>query len=142
MLAKGGASRILAASLVVAAAATLLVPGESAGFLAAAAASLAIIAVWSVGSAGGPPSGTGKRRNRLHPAISIGFGLSLAAGALLAAGLADGPGAFGLPRSLWGLVLGVWLIPLVVTSLGFAVSFAPPTPAELERLRARSREGP
>lgn len=142
MLAKGGASRILAASLVVAAAATLLVPGESAGFLAAAAASVAIIAVWSVGSAGGPPSGTGKRRNRLHQAISIGFGLSLAAGALLAAGLADGPGAFGLPRSLWGLVLGVWLIPLVVTSLGFAVSFAPPTPAELERLRARSREGP
>lgn len=135
-------SRILAASLVVAAAATLLIPGESAGLLAAAAVSAAVIAVWSVGSAGRPGTRTGKRRNRLHQAFSIGFGLSLAAGAVLAAGLGDGTGLFGLPRSLWGLLFGVWLIPLVMTSFGFAVSFAPPTPAELERLRARSREGP
>ena len=144
MLAKGvgGVSRILAASLVIAGAVTLLIPGESAGLLAAAVASLAIIAVWSVGSAGGPPSGTGNRRNRLHQAISVGFGLSLGVGAFLAAGFADGPGAFGLPRSLWGLVLGVWLIPLAVTSVGFAVSFAPPTPAELARLRGQSRESP
>ena len=142
MLAKGGVSRILAASLVIAAAATLLIPGESAGLLAAAGASLAIIAVWNAGIAGRPRSGTGKRRHRLHTLATVGFGLSLAAGALLAAGLADGPGALGLPRSLWGLLLGVWLIPLVVTSVGFAVSFAPPTPAELERLRARSREDP
>ena len=48
MLAKGvgGVSRILAASLVIAGAVTLLIPGESAGLLAAAVASLAIIAVW------------------------------------------------------------------------------------------------
>jgi len=65
-----------------------------------------------------------------------------AAGALLAAGLADGPGFFGLPRSLWGLLLGIWLIPLALTSLGFAVSFTAPTPADLERLRVRSREDP
>ena len=142
MLAKGSPSRILAASLVVAATATLLVPGESTGYLAAAAAGAAVIAVWSVGSAGRPKPGPGKRRNRLQRAISIAFGLSLVAGALLAAGLADGPGAFGLPRSLWGLVFGVWLIPLVATSLGFAFSFAPPTPAELQRLRGRSQEGP
>ena len=140
MLAKGGRSRILAASLVVAAAAALLLSGESAGLPAAAAVSAAVIAVWSVGSAGRPETGSGKRRSRLGRAVSIGFGLSLAAGALLAAGLADGPGFFGLPRSLWGLLLGVWLIPLVMTSFGFAVSFAAPTRAELERLRARSQE--
>ncbi len=142
MLAKGGRSRILAASLVVAAAATLLMSGGSAGLLAAAAVSAAVIAVWSVGSAGRPETSAGERRNRLGRAISIGFGLSLTAGALLAAGLADGAGFFGLPRSLWGLLLGVWLVPLVLTSVGFAVSFAPPTPAELERLRARPRGNP
>ncbi len=142
MLAKGGASRILAASLVIAAAATLLMPGESTGLLAAAAASLAILAVWCVGTDGRTHAGAAKRRNLCRRAVTVGFGLSLAAGVLLAAGLADGTDFFGLPRSLWGLLLGVWLIPLVMTSLGFAVSFAPPTPAELERLRARSREGP
>ncbi len=137
-----GMSRILAASLVVAAAAALLLSGESTGTLAAAAVSAAVIAAWSVGTAGGPKPGTARRRKLLRPVVTVGFGLSLTAGALLAAGLADGPGFFGLPRSLWGLLLGVWLIPLVLTSLGFAVSFAAPTPAELERLRARSREEP
>ncbi|MCY3744666.1 MAG: hypothetical protein OXH05_00420 [Acidobacteria bacterium] len=142
MLAKGGLSGVLAASLVVAAAAMLLVARESAGLAAGAAASLAIIAVWNVGTAGRPKSGTPQRRNLPSQAVTVGLGLSLAAGALLAAGLADGPGFFGLPRSLWGLLLGIWLIPLALTSLGFAVSFTAPTPAELERLRARSREDP
>lgn len=142
MLAKGRGSLILAASVVVAAPAALLIPGESAGLAAGAAASLAIIAVWSVGAAGRPKSGAAKRRNLPDQVVTVGFGLSLAAGALLAAGLLDGPGFFGLPRSLWGLLLGVWLIPLGLTSIGFAVSFAPPTPAELEQLRARSRENP
>lgn len=142
MLAKGGASRILAASLVVAAAATLFIPAESAALPAAAAASLAILAVWCAGAAGRPEADAAKRRNLLRQLVTVGFGLSLTAGALLAAGLADGPGFFGLPRSLWGLLLGVWLIPLVMTSLGFAASFAPPTPAELARLRGRSREDP
>ena len=104
--------------------------------------SAAVIAVWSVGAAGRPKPGTAKRRHLLHRALTVGFGLSLTAGTLLAAGLADGPGIFGLPRSLWGLLLGVWLIPLVITSLGFAVSFTPPTAAELERLRTQSQDGP
>ena len=140
MLAKGGMSRILAASLVVVAAAALLGPGASEGLPAAAAAILAIFAVWCVGAAGRPRPGMPRQRKLLHQAVTGGFGLSLAAGALLAAGVFDGPGFFGLPRSLWGLLLGVWLIPLVLTSVGFAVSFAAPTPAELKRLRARSRE--
>ena len=135
-------SRILAALLVVAAAAALLLPGESTACLAAVAVSAAILANWSAGAGGRPRSGAAKRRNLVRAAVTAGFGLSLAAGTLLAAGLAGGPGFFGLPRSLWGLLLGVWLVPLVLTSLGFAVSFAPPTPAELERLRARSRQSP
>ncbi|MCY4627484.1 MAG: hypothetical protein OXE58_07950 [Acidobacteria bacterium] len=128
--------------MVVVAAAALLIPGGSSGVLAAAAVSAAVIATWGMGSAGRRASGSPKRWNRLHQAASASFALSLAAGALLAAGLFEGPGFFGLPRSLWGLLLGVWLIPLVVTSLGFAASFAPPDPADLERLRSRSQEGP
>ena len=142
MLTVNRTSRVLAAFLMAAGAATLLLSGESTGYLAAVAVSAAILAAWSVGAAGRPRSGTAKRGNLLHAAVTVGFGLSLAAGALLAAGLMDGPGFFGLPRSLWGLLLGVWLIPLVLTSLGFAVSFAPPTAADLERIRARSRQSP
>ena len=144
MLAKGigTLSRVLAPAIVVAAAAALLIPGESSGLLAAVAVSAAVIAVWTVGIGGRPESGSKKRRQRLHQAATVGFAVSLTAGALLAAGLLEGPGWFGLPRSLWGLLLGVWLIPLVVTSLGFAASFAPPGPADLERLRSRSQEGP
>ena len=123
-------SRGLAASLVVAAALTLPVAG---GTLAAVAASGAVVAVWMVGSAGG-----GRRRG-LDRATSGGLVLALVGGTLMAAGLADGPGFFGLPRSLWGLLLGIWLIPLVLTSAGFAVSFRPPDAADLDRLRAASR---
>ena len=144
MLAKGigGTSRVLAPATVVAATVALLTAGASSGLLVAALVGGAVLTAWSVGIAGRPASGAPKRWSGLASAASVGFALSLVSGALLAAGLADGPGFFGLPRSLWGLLLGVWLIPLVLTSLGFAVSFAPPTPAELERLRARSREGP
>lgn len=143
MLAKGigGMSRVLAPAMVVTAAALLVSPASS-PWLAAAAVSGAILTSWAVGSPGPRASGAGKRWNRLHRAASVGFALSLAAGALLAAGLWEGPGFFGVPRSLWGLLLGVWLLPLVLTSLGFAASFAPPDPADLERLRSRSRGGP
>ena len=109
---------------------------------AAVAVSAAVIAAWTVGIGGRPESGSQKRRHRLQQAATAGFALSLMAGALLAAGLFEGSGWFGLPRSLWGLLLGVWLIPLIVTSLGFAASFAPPNAADLERLRAPSQEGP
>lgn len=132
-------SRVLAASLIVAAAATLLAPGEIVGFLAAAGVTAAVLAVWSTGSAG-PGNPTRKVGTRLDRATSAGLAVSLGAGCLLAAGIADGPSLFGLPRSLWGLLLGVWLIPLVLTSLGFAAAFEPPDPAGLERLE-RLRPG-
>ena len=140
MLTVNRISRVLAAFLMVIAAVALLVPGEPSGSLPAFAVSAAVLAVWSVGAGGRRKSGTARRRSLLHSVVTVGFGLSLVAGTLLAAGLLDGPGLFGLPRSLWGLLLGVWLIPLVLTSLGFAASFAPPSAAELERLRARSHE--
>lgn len=125
-------SRGLAAFLVVAAALTLPVAG---GTLAAVAVSGAIFGVWMVGSAGGP-------RRRLDRVTSGGLALCLVSGTLLAAGLGDGPGYFGLPRSLLGLVLGIWLIPLLLTSAGFALSFRPPDAADLDRLRAESRHDP
>ncbi len=134
-------SRILAASLPVVAAGALLAPGSGDALLAASVVSAAIIAAWSVGSADSPGSRRANPGKRAGQIASAGFALSLAAGALVAAGVADAPGLFGLPRSLWGLLLGVWLVPLVVTSFGFAVAFRPPDPAALERLRAGSPPG-
>ena len=123
-------SRGLAASLVVAAALALPIAG---GTLAAVTASAAILAVWTVGSAGGGP------RRKLDAVTGGGLALCLVSGTLLAAGLADGPGFSGLPRSLWGLLLGIWLIPLVLTSAGFAASFRAPDAADLDRLRKSGR---
>lgn len=138
MLAKGigGASRVLAPSVVVAAAGALLVPGGNGPYVAAAGVGAAILAVWITGSSGGLPGRDTRRRDRL---TAVGLALSVGAGTALAAGIFDGPGPFGLPRSLWGLLLGVWLLPLVITSLGFALSFRPPNAADLERLRAAVR---
>lgn len=141
MLAKGTGpgSPVLAASLVVLAAGALLVPARVGSLVAAAVVSAAILAVWGAGSAGGRPGRDAWRGARGDRLASFGLACSLGAGALLAAGFADGPGFFGLPRSLWGLLLGVWLLPLVITSVGFALSFRPPDPAARNRLRAVSR---
>lgn len=131
-------SRVLAASLVPAAAAALLIPVGTAGLFPAAAVSGAILAVWSVGTAGaGIPGETS--RMLVDRLTGFGFAIALAGGTLMATGVADGAALFGLPRSLWGLLLGVWLIPLLLTSAGFALSFRPPDAADLERLRAAFR---
>ena len=136
-------SRVIAASLVVAAAAALVVPGRPGAILAAAVVSGAILAVWNVGSAGpAGPNGRPRIRAHLDRASGIGLALALGAGTLLAAGFAEGPGFFGLPRSLWGLLLGVWVIPLLVTSIGFAVSFRAPEAMDLDRLRAERARSP
>ena len=132
-------SRVLAGFLPAAAALLLVVPGGIGAAVAAAAVSIAILAVWGAGSVG--DRAPGRRGARWERITTAGFALSLAAGAVLAAGVGDGPGFFGLPRSLWGLLLGVWLLPLVVTSVGFAASFRPPAGAALERLRAERRGG-
>ena len=113
-----------AAGLAVAAASLVLigggVRGSETGWVIALATGAAVIAVWVAGA-----SGPGRRplRSRSERVTSVLLGASLLGGILLAAGIGDGPGPWGLPRSLWGLLLGVWLIPLVVTSIGFAVSF-------------------
>ena len=108
---------------------------EASGLVAPIAVSGATMAAWCAGSAGPERPRRGTRSDR---ATSIAFALILGAGVLLAAGLADGAGFLGLPRSLWGLLLGVWLGPLVVTSLGFALAFEPPDPVVLKRLRGDS----
>ena len=142
MLAKG-AFPVLAAGCVVAAALALAVAGAAAGPLAGAAVTGAILAIWSLGNAGGvsgaPASAGATQRDRR---IGLGLALSLAAGVGLSAGIAPGPGFFELPRSLWGLLLGVWLVPLVLTSIGFAWAFQPPDATARERLRKASRRDP
>ena len=133
-------SRVLAPGLVIAAAVVLTVSGGTGGALAAATVGGAILAVWSVGSVGsGEKDPANRQRLGWERLTGVGLALSLGGGVLLAAGLADGPGFFGLPRSLWGLLLGVWLIPLLLTSTGFAASFRPPDSERLQRLRAERR---
>ena len=144
-------SRVLAASLSAAVvlalapvsastAATAAATGRFAGGLAAAAVVLAILAVWSFGTAGGERARAAlQRRNRWDRWTGVGLALSLGAGTLLAAGIGSAPGLFGLPGALWGLLLGVWLVPLLLTSAGFALAFRPPDRAALERLRAACR---
>ena len=150
---------VLAGGLGAAAGVVLVLPPMQAGggVFAAVAVSATIVAAWRLGlreiassaSTGAEPTGSGetgsepaRRRERWGRLAGAGFALSLAMGAQLAAGLTDRTGLLGLPRSLWGLLLGVWLVPLILTSIGFAVSFSPPDPKDLERLRPDGRRDP
>ncbi len=129
--------RALAAALAVTLAAAGIVgpsPGESGGG-AVAIAGLVVVAIlltWATGSAGG--AAAGGWRKRVDRWTTVGLAVSLAAGAGLAATL-DGVGPYGLPAALWALVIGVFVVPLVLTSVGSAVSFEPPSDSDLERLR-------
>lgn len=111
----------------------------------------AITGVWILGT---PPTrpGTGAaarrdaRRRRADRWISGAFFLSLGAGALLATGvfggstraddaLPTGGPMPGLPLPLLGLLFGVFLLPLLLTGIGFALTFRPPDPEGLAALR-------
>lgn len=110
----------------------------------------AITGVWILGT---PPTRPGAsaaarrdaRRRRADRWISGAFFLSLAAGALLAtgvfgAGQPDTGGPPGLPLPLLGLLFGVFLLPLVLTGIGFALTFRPPAPEGLAALRHAAAE--
>ena len=62
----------------------------------------------------------------------------------IAAGVFDGPPPAGappgLPLPLLGLLCGVFLLPLALTSVGFALSFRPPAPGGLAALRRAAKE--
>ena len=149
---------VLAGGLGAAAGVVLVLPPmqTGGGVFAAVAVSATIVAAWRLGlreiassaPTGAEPTGAGEtgsgpaRRERWGRLAGAGFALSLAMGAQLAAGLTDRTGLLGLPRSLWGLLLGVWLVPLILTSVGFAVSFSPPDPKDLERLQPGGRRDP
>lgn len=108
---------------MIAGAALLVGQGASAGALAVGAA---ISAAWCAGASAKTRAGAWWSGGFL---VSLGFGLSLTAGA------GGETTLFGLPLSLWGLLLGVFAVPLALTSIGFAVSFEPPDVRGLERLR-------
>jgi hypothetical protein len=91
----------------------------------------------------------GERRRRRSAAVAGALGVlvagSLAALLALAGRLAESPWPLGVPLALWVLFGGLWLVPLVLTGLGFAWGFeaperaAPPAdrpaPAEAEAPR-------
>ena len=134
-------SRVLAASLVVAAAATFLAPGEIVGFLAAAGVTAAVLAVWSTGSAG-PGNPTRKVGTHLDRATSAG--LRRFAGRRVSAG----GGYCRRPLALRSaaVTLGTAARSVADTAgadeLGFAAAFEPPDPAGLERLERLERLRP
>lgn len=111
----------------------------------------AITGVWILGSPR-PRPGAGAaarrdaRRRRADRWISGVFFLSLAAGALLTTGVfggsppADTGAPPGLPLPLLGLLFGVFLLPLVLTGVGFALTFRPPAPEGLAALRRAAAE--
>jgi hypothetical protein len=54
---------------------------------------------------------------------------SLAALLALAGRLETAPWPLGVPLALWILFGGLWLVPLALTGLGYALSFEAPPPA-------------
>lgn len=126
------AARPVAAAISTAGAAAALLIGGAAAALAVAAA---IAAAWCV-------SGSRTARTRAGAWCSGGFFVSLGVGLALAAGAGAGTVLFGLPLSLWGLLLGVFAFPLLLTGIGFVVSFEPPDARGLARLRQFARRPP
>ena len=105
----------------------------------------AITGVWILGSPRPRPGASAAarrdaRRKRADRWITGAFFLSLATGALLTTGVFGGsPPADsappGLPLPLLGLLFGVFLLPLVLTGVGFALTYRPPAPEGLAALR-------
>ena len=114
---------------------------------AAISVTIAITGAWILGprsSLRGAAHTRGVLRMRIGRWLTGAFFVSLASGSLLAAGVFSGPppaGApLGLPLSLLGLLFGVFLLPLALTSVGFALSFRPPAPEGLAALRRAAKE--
>lgn len=111
-------------------------PGRLWSALLAGLAAAAILSVWGLGLR------ARARRSAWDRWTGAGLATSLGGG-VLGAALLEGSGAFGLPRALWALLLGVFLVPLVLTNLGFFLSFEPPAPEDLRRIRQlRGPRGP
>ena len=135
----------LAALLIAGAGGVLLLvgvlgaDGRSAAVVAALSTAAAVAGAWLLGAlppAADRPAGTGRPRRRAGLWSTAAFLVSLGAGTLLAAlPSTRGPGAPAFPPSLSALVVGVFLAPLLLTSLGFALSFRPPSANDLDRLR-------
>lgn len=108
----------------------------------------AITGAWILGppaSLRGAVDAGSVRRRRIGRWITGAFFVSLAIGSLLAAGVFAGPppaaGApAALPRSLLGLLIGVFFLPLALTSVGFSLAFRPPAPEGLAALRRTAKE--
>ena len=123
-------ARAVSLAVLIGAAALVLVVGD--GFLGPLASGLsvagAIAAVWI---AGGAPGRAGR--------WSSGAFLLTLGGGVAAAGAGSAIRPMGLPLGLWGLLFGVFLLPLLLTTVGFAVAFRAPDPEGLTRLRAAAR---
>jgi hypothetical protein len=112
--------------------------GEPVGsWLMAVATATAPVALFRLGSGG---SGRLRLGRRGLPALLV----SLGAACVALVALAGWPGRAPALAGLGVLLLGIWLVPLVVTSWGFAASFPPPErwEQELRALQAATRERP
>ncbi|HEX2162943.1 MAG TPA: hypothetical protein VHM02_03235 [Thermoanaerobaculia bacterium] len=64
-----------------------------------------------------------RRATRVAAALGVLVAGSLAALLALAGRLAESPWPGGVPLALWVLFGGLWLLPLALTGLGYALSF-------------------
>ena len=126
-------------------AAGLAVPAAAAALFLAAdhAAAVAWIGPFGVAAALGAMwlAGTFGRRRWRERIVAALLVACLAMGGLAAAGRIDAAGPLGLPVAVWGLLGGVWILPLVLTSASFAVFFRPPDAAALKRAQEREPTG-
>lgn len=136
----------LAAFLVAGGGAVLLLVGflganeRSAAVVSALSAAAAVAGAWLLGArppADDPAADTGRPRRRAGRWTTAAFLVSLGAGTLLTAALPASreAGTPAFPPSLSALILGVFAAPLLLTSLGFALAFRPPSANDLDRLR-------
>lgn len=140
----------LAALLIAGAGAVLLLVGllgadeRPAAAASALSAAAAVAGAWLLGArppAGDPTDAPGRARRRAGrrttAAFTAAFLVSLGAGTLLTAALPASreAGTPAFPPSLSALILGVFAAPLLLTSLGFALTFRPPSANDLDRLR-------
>lgn len=140
----------LAALLIAGAGAVLLLVGllganeRPMAVVSALSAAAAVAGAWLLGTrppADDPTAAPGRARRRAGrrttAAFTAAFLVSLGAGTLLTAALpaTREAAAPAFPPSLSALIFGVFAAPLLLTSLGFALSFRPPSANDLDRLR-------
>jgi hypothetical protein len=141
---KGAALVVLGAASPLALAVLVLpglFPGASGDWLLAALTGALPVALMAIGALHGGPA---DRAGRVVGRILLALGALLAAaslGVLALSGRPPSPSLAGLPPAALFQLVGLWLLPLPLATLGYALTFdrAGVDPGALDALRRRAR---